>query len=327
MIDEVQTISEIKQLADTIDNEVSKYVVGWEDVLQSLTVGLMTGGHVLLEGVPGTAKTYLAKIFSDSLSLSFKRIQSTPDLMPADITGSHIFNPKSQEFEFRPGPIFANVVLMDEINRAPPKTQSALLEVMQERQVTVDGRTSKLDEPFMIIATKNPIEFAGTYPLPPAQLDRFMSRLIMNYPRQDAWVEVLRRKNEKGEAVSVEPVVNTSALLSCRKIISDQVKVSDDVIDYIVDLTAGTRKIQNIILGASPTASVSLLNAARGYAVVSSGRDYVVKDDVQAVAFDVLNHRLLIKEAGISDTDDEQGDFGLGKIKDILTQSIGSGKK
>ena len=271
MIAEVNTISDIKQVSDEIEKEVSKYVVGWEAVTRSLIIALLTGGHVLIEGVPGTAKTYLAQIFSDSLSLEFKRIQSTPDLMPADITGSRIFNPKTLEFDFMPGPIFANIVLVDEINRAPPKTQSALLEAMQESQCTVDGNTMNLEEPFMILATKNPIEFAGTYPLPPAQLDRFMSRLIMNYPVKEAWVEVLRRKNVRGETIAVESVVQKEAVLSARRIIRHEVEVEDDVLDYVADIVRSTRTLKNVILGGSPTASISLLKASKGHAAVAGG--------------------------------------------------------
>ena len=277
----------------------------------------------MIEGVPGTAKTYLAKIFSDSLSLDFKRIQSTPDLMPADITGSRIFNPKTLEFDFRPGPIFANVVLVDEINRAPPKTQSALLEAMQESQCTVYGKTTNLDEPFMILATKNPIEFAGTYPLPPAQLDRFMSRVIMNYPAKEAWVEVLRRKNARGETVSVDPIVKKQAVLSARRIVRQEVKVGDDVLDYIANIVRNTRTLQNVILGGSPTASVSLLKASRGYAVVEGGRDKVTKDDVRAVAFDALNHRLLLREGTMeATTEDESDDYGMTQIRNTLAHSM-----
>ena len=185
MIEEIKTISEVQNAANELEKEISNYVVGWSDVVRFLIIGIFTGGHILIEGVPGTAKTYLAKIFSDTMNFSFRRIQSTPDLMPSDITGSHIFNVKTLEFDFHRGPIFANLVLMDEINRAPPKTQAALLEVMKEGQVTVDGATSILDPPFMIVATKNPIEFSGTFPLPPAQWDRFMARLIMNYPPKE----------------------------------------------------------------------------------------------------------------------------------------------
>ncbi|MCS4538930.1 MAG: MoxR family ATPase [Thaumarchaeota archaeon] len=319
MIEDVKSISEIKKITEAIENQVSSYVVGWEGVTKSLIIALLTGGHVLLEGVPGTAKTYLAKIFSDSLSLAFKRIQSTPDLMPADITGSHIFNPKSMDFEFRPGPIFANVVLMDEINRAPPKTQAALLECMQETQVTVDGVTTKLKEPFMLIATKNPIEFAGTYQMPPAQLDRFMSRLIMNYPPRGAWVEVLKRKNDRGEAVNVKPLVKASALISARELIQEKIKVSDDILDYIAEMVRATRKLPQAVLGASPTAAVSLLMASKGYAATVAGRDYVTKDDVRAVAFDILNHRLMLRQEGPSTPSEE---YGLVRIRGVIEQTV-----
>ena len=263
MISEIKDLTEIKDAASKVESEISQYVVGWSGVIQSLILGIFTGGHILIEGVPGTAKTYLAKIFSDTISLSFRRIQSTPDLMPSDITGSHIFNVKTLEFDFHQGPIFSNIVLMDEINRAPPKTQSALLEVMQEGQVTIDGNTTVLEQPFMIIATKNPIEFAGTFPLPPAQLDRFMSRLIMNYPQTEAWIDILDKKNERGEIVDVNPILDGASVLSARKIIDEQVSISDDVYKFIADLCSSTRDTSNIILGASPTASVSLLNAAR----------------------------------------------------------------
>ncbi len=327
MIAEVKTISDIKQVSDEIEKEVSRYVVGWEGVTRSLIIALLTGGHVLIEGVPGTAKTYLAKIFSDSLSLEFKRIQSTPDLMPADITGSRIFNPKTLEFDFMPGPIFANIVLVDEINRAPPKTQSALLEAMQESQCTVDGNTMNLEEPFMILATKNPIEFAGTYPLPPAQLDRFMSRLIMNYPVKEAWVEVLRRKNVRGETIAVESVVQKEAVLSARRIIRHEVEVEDDVLDYVADIVRSTRTLKNVILGGSPTASISLLKASKGHAAVAGGRNTVTKDDVRAVAFDVLNHRLLLREGTLDATKEEDSsDYGMSQIRNTLAQSMATVK-
>ena len=241
MISEIKDLTEIKDAASKVESEISQYVVGWSGVIQSLILGIFTGGHILIEGVPGTAKTYLAKIFSDTISLSFRRIQSTPDLMPSDITGSHIFNVKTLEFDFHQGPIFSNIVLMDEINRAPPKTQSALLEVMQEGQVTIDGNTTVLEQPFMIIATKNPIEFAGTFPLPPAQLDRFMSRLIMNYPQTEAWIDILDKKNERGEIVDVNPILDGASVLSARKIIDEQVSISDDVYKFIADLCSSTR--------------------------------------------------------------------------------------
>ena len=319
MISEIKDLTEIKDAASKVESEISQYVVGWSGVIQSLILGIFTGGHILIEGVPGTAKTYLAKIFSDTISLSFRRIQSTPDLMPSDITGSHIFNVKTLEFDFHQGPIFSNIVLMDEINRAPPKTQSALLEVMQEGQVTIDGNTTVLEQPFMIIATKNPIEFAGTFPLPPAQLDRFMSRLIMNYPQTEAWIDILDKKNERGEIVDVTPILDGASVLSARKIIDEQVSISDDVYKFIADLCSSTRDTSNIILGASPTASVSLLNAARGYAAVINGKDSVTVDDVKAVAFDVLNHRLMVRD--VVEGEDSK-DYGIQKIQDILAISM-----
>ena len=319
MISEIKDLTEIKDAASKVESEISQYVVGWSGVIQSLILGIFTGGHILIEGVPGTAKTYLAKIFSDTISLSFRRIQSTPDLMPSDITGSHIFNVKTLEFDFHQGPIFSNIVLMDEINRAPPKTQSALLECMQEGQVTIDGNTTVLEQPFMIIATKNPIEFAGTFPLPPAQLDRFMSRLIMNYPRTEAWIDILEKKNERGEIVDINPILDGASVLSARKIINEQVSISDDVYKFIADLCSSTRDTSSIILGASPTASVSLLNAARGYAAVINGKDSVTIDDVKAVAFDVLNHRLMVRD--IAEGEDSK-DYGVQKIQDILAISM-----
>ena len=319
MISEIKDLTEIKDAASKVEFEISQYVVGWSGVIQSLILGIFTGGHILIEGVPGTAKTYLAKIFSATISLSFRRIQSTPDLMPSDITGSHIFNVKTLEFDFHQGPIFSNIVLMDEINRAPPKTQSALLEVMQEGQITIDGNTTVLEQPFMIIATKNPIEFAGTFPLPPAQLDRFMSRLIMNYPQNETWIDILDKKNERGEIVDVNPILDGASVLSARKIIDEQVSISDDVYKFITDLCSSTRDTPSIILGASPTASVSLLNAARGYAAVINGKDNVTVDDVKAVAFDVLNHRLMVRD--IAEGEDSK-DYGIKKIQDILAISM-----
>ena len=325
MITEIKDLSDVQNAVTALESEISKYVVGWPNVIKFLAIGAFTGGHILIEGVPGTAKTYLAKIFSDTINLSFRRIQSTPDLMPSDITGSHIFNVKTLEFDFHAGPIFSNIVLVDEINRAPPKTQSALLEVMQEGQVTIDGNTSAIEQPFMIIATKNPIEFAGTFPLPPAQLDRFMARLIMNYPSKEAWIDVLEKKNERGEKVEVEQVIDASSVISAKKLIHDQVRVPDDVLSFISGLCNSTRNTARVMLGASPTASVSLLNASRGHAAIIRGSDNVTIDDVKAVAFDVLNHRLLIKQSDISDS----GNDGESRItaETIITEIIESGGK
>ena len=321
MITEIKDLSEIRKAADELENEISKYVVGWPNVIKFLAIGAFTGGHILIEGVPGTAKTYLAKIFSDTINLSFRRIQSTPDLMPSDITGSHIFNVKTLEFDFHQGPIFSNIVLVDEINRAPPKTQSALLEVMQEGQVTIDGNTTALEQPFMIIATKNPIEFAGTFPLPPAQLDRFMARLIMNYPSKEAWIDILEKKNQRGETVEVEQVLDSSSVISARKLIQDQVSVPDDVLSFISNLCSSTRNNARVMLGASPTAAVSLLNASRGHAAIIRGNDTVTTEDVKAVAFDVLNHRLVIRDL---EEGQDTKDYGISKINELLQSNMES---
>ena len=321
MITEIKDLSDVQNAVTALESEISKYVVGWPNVIKFLAIGAFTGGHILIEGVPGTAKTYLAKIFSDTINLSFRRIQSTPDLMPSDITGSHIFNVKTLEFDFHAGPIFSNIVLVDEINRAPPKTQSALLEVMQEGQVTIDGNTTAIEQPFMIIATKNPIEFAGTFPLPPAQLDRFMARLIMNYPSKEAWIDILEKKNERGETVEVEQVLDASSVISAKKLIHDQVTVSDDVLSFISGLCNSTRNTARVMLGASPTASVSLLNASRGHAAIIRGSDNVTIDDVKAVAFDVLNHRLIVRDL---EEGQDTKDYVISKINELLQATMES---
>jgi MoxR-like ATPase len=241
--------------------------------------------------------------------------------MPGDITGTRIYNPKSLEFEFRPGPIFANVVLMDEINRAPPKTQAALLECMQESQVTVDGVTTALKLPFMVIATKNPIETEGIFSLSPVQLDRFMFRLLLDYPDKESEIEVLKIKLSKRE--KIQPVVKPSALVSAINIIRTDVRTSDEVLDYIVKVVRKTRGFPQALLGASPTASVALLNASKGYAAVIGGRDYVTKDDVKAVAFNVLNHRLVVKQEALY-SPEEKDVTGIQQLKSMLSASIES---
>ena len=316
MIEEIKTISEVQNAAIELEKEISNYVVGWSDVIRFLIIGIFTGGHILIEGVPGTAKTYLAKIFSDTMNLSFHRIQSTPDLMPSDITGSHIFNVKTLEFDFHRGPIFANLVLMDEINRAPPKTQAALLEAMQEGQVTVDGVTSILDRPFMIVATKNSLEYEGTFPLSPTQLDRFMCKLNLNYPSKNNEILVLKTKINPNTNLS--PVVSKSALNQAKALIN-KVSVDDDITDTIAKIVRSTREMKSITLGASPTASISLLSAARGYAAVVHGRDHVTMDDVKDISFDVLNHRFIIPQIDISSNEQINSDE---QKKQLLDQII-----
>ena len=320
MIETAKDIKDVKQISDTIINEVQKHIVGYTDVTRSLIIGLLVGGHVLIEGLPGTAKTLLSIVFANSLGLSVRRIQSTSDLMPSDITGTRIYNPKSLEFEFRPGPIFANVVVVDEINRAPPKTQAALLECMQEKQVSVDGMTFPLEEPFMVIATKNALEFEGTFPLPEAQLDRFLFRLIMSYPDEAGEIEIIRRKVAK--EVEIIPVIKKSAILAARDLIHSQVKVKPEVLEYIADLVRNTNQIPKVALGASPRASVALLYAAKAYATVTEGRKYVIPDDVKAVTFDVLNHRLMITQDALFDSPEAREGFGIQFLKNLLTQSI-----
>ena len=265
--------------------EVGKIVVGYEDVIELLAVALIAKGHVLIEGVPGIAKTTIVKAFAKALGLSFSRIQLTPDLMPADITGSVYFDAKTSEFKFRKGPIFANIVLADEINRAMPKTQSALLEAMQEGQVTVEGVTYKLPEPFMVIATMNPVESEGVYKLPEAQLDRFMLRIRLEYLSPEKEMEFLRRKSENsyGEVEKVDFDFN-----------SKFVKVSDKILEYIHRIAIETRMDKRLLLGASPRAMEHLLIASKSLATIRK-RDYVVPDDVKYLAKFVLPHRLIVK--------------------------------
>ena len=316
MIENVSEFSDLKILSDNIISEVQKTIIGLDTHVKTLTFCLLSGGHVLLDGLPGTAKTTLALSFSNSLDLGIKRIQSTPDMMPGDITGTRIYNPKTLEFEFRPGPIFSNIVLVDEINRAPPRSQAALLEAMQEGQVTVDGVTSILDRPFMIVATKNSLEYEGTFPLSPTQLDRFMCKLNLNYPSKNNEILVLKTKINPNTNLS--PVVSKSALNQAKALIN-KVSVDDDVTDTIAKIVRSTREMKSITLGASPTASISLLSAARGYAAVVHGRDHVTMDDVKDISFDVLNHRFIIPQIDISSNEQINSDE---QKKQLLDQII-----
>ena len=316
MIENVSEFSDLKILSDNIISEVQKTIIGLDTYVKTLTFCLLSGGHVLLDGLPGTAKTALALSFSNSLDLGINRIQSTPDMMPGDITGTRIYNPKTLEFEFRPGPIFSNIVLVDEINRAPPRSQAALLEAMQEGQVTVDGVTSILDRPFMIVATKNSLEYEGTFPLSPTQLDRFMCKLNLNYPSKNNEILVLKTKINPNTNLS--PVVSKSALNQAKALIN-KVSVDDDITDTIAKIVRSTRKMKSITLGASPTASISLLSAARGYAAVVHGRDHVTMDDVKDISFDVLNHRFIIPQIDISSNEQINSDE---QKKQLLDQII-----
>src|SRR6478609_1985494 len=292
--------------------QVAKRIVGQEAMIERLLIGLLTGGHVLLEGVPGLAKTLAVRTLAETVRASFSRIQFTPDLLPADVIGTLIYDQKSQEFRVRKGPVFAHIVLADEINRAPAKVQSALLEAMQEKQVTIGGTTFPLPEPFLVLATQNPIENEGTYPLPEAQLDRFLLKVRVSYPTRDEEKEVLLRMSG-GHEIPVDRLLEPGAILAARATIAD-LYMDQKVVDYIVDLVRATRDPSGVGLaelkpliafGASPRASIALAQAARAHAYLR-GRAYVVPEDVRALAPDVLRHRIVLTfEAEAEDVDSD----------------------
>jgi len=297
-------------LVTAISTEVAKRVVGQEVMVERLLIGLLTGGHILLEGVPGLAKTLAVRTVAECLRIAYSRIQFTPDLLPADIIGTMVYDQRTQEFYPRKGPLFANLVLADEINRAPAKVQSALLEAMQEKQVTIGGETFFLGEPFLVLATQNPIEQEGTYPLPEAQLDRFMLKVRVGYPTRDAEKEIVARM-ASGRPIEVARVAEADDILAARSAIAE-LFMDQKVVDYIVDVVRATRDPGSIGLadlkpviafGASPRASINLAQASRAHAYLR-GRTYVVPEDVQAMAFDVLRHRVLLTfEAEAEDLD------------------------
>jgi len=286
------SIRDVRSIVQKVLSEVGKVIVGKLDVLQNIFIALLADGHVLLEGVPGVAKTAMAKAFSDALGCEFKRIQFTPDLLPADIVGTNVYDQKSGRFYLRKGPIFANIVLADEINRAPPKTQSALLECMQERQVTIEGETYYLPKPFMVLATQNPIELEGTYPLPEAQVDRFFFKLIVEYPNPEEELEILKRKNEP-EEISVERITSPQIVVAMQEAVK-KVYVDEALFNYIKEIVLKTRNHPQILLGASTRASIVLLSAAKARAAIL-GRDFVIPDDIKSLVFPVLNHRIILK--------------------------------
>jgi MoxR-like ATPase len=287
-------LSEVAARSDRVLAEVERAVVGKRDALELVLLGFLADGHVLIEDFPGLAKTLIARSFAQVLQMDFSRVQFTPDLMPSDVTGSSIYNQRSGEFDFRPGPIFTNLLLGDEINRAPPKTQAALLEAMQERQVTIDGQTHALEPPFLVIATQNPIEYEGTYPLPEAQLDRFLLRLSVGYPdRDDEWTLLDKRIERAVDEVRLEPVTDRAGLIELQQAV-EQVHVSRPVGSYIVDLVASTRASRRVQVGASPRGSLALLKLSRCKAALS-GRDFVTPEDVKAVAVPALSHRLMLR--------------------------------
>jgi MoxR-like ATPase len=292
-------IDDVKATCDRILDEVERAIVGKRGPLELILLGLLADGHVLIEDFPGLAKTLAARSFSQATDMRFQRIQFTPDLMPSDVTGASIFNQQTGEFEFRPGPIFANLLLADEINRAPPKTQAALLEAMQERQVTIEGVTRPLEPPFVVLATQNPIEYEGTYPLPEAQLDRFLLRIGIGYPsREDEWGEyvgaVLEPRLERAtDEVTLEPVVDGPTLVELQRSL-EQVYVSESIGRYMIDIVASTRNSARLQVGASPRGTLALLKLSRGHAAFA-GRDYVTPEDVKAIAVPALGHRLTLR--------------------------------
>lgn len=279
-----------KQLSEQIENNINQVMIGKEAVIESLIIAMTAGGHVLIEDVPGIGKTTLVSSFARSLSLSFKRIQFTPDLMPSDVTGFNLYNQKTHEFEFQPGSVMSQIVLADEINRTSPKTQSALLEVMQEGQVTVDGTSYQVPQPFMVLATQNPIEHVGTYTLPEAQLDRFMLKISLGYPSPEEEVQILRLYDEENPIERVRPVAGAQQVLWMREQ-ARLVHCADSIKYYIARLTEASRQHPEVKLGASPRASKMLMQAAKARALIK-GRTYVRPDDVQMMATQVLAHRL-----------------------------------
>jgi len=284
-------ISSVQKLATELRESVQRIVVGKAETIDLTVLALLCRGHVLLEDVPGTGKTTLAKALAASLDCQFGRIQFTPDLVPADVLGVNFYNVSKSEFEFRPGPVFSQILLADEINRATPRTQSALLEAMQERQVSIDGVTTELPEPFMVMATLNPVEMEGTFPLPEAQLDRFMVRASLGYPDRVEESSMLDRFKAGENPAAIKPSATASDIIAAREVV-DRVKVDDTVRDYLLDIIEKTRTTDSLRLGASPRASLALQHAAQGRAAMK-GRDYVLPDDVKQLTVPVLAHRLL----------------------------------
>lgn len=287
-------VSQASELCQQILNQVRTVIVGKDHVLEQVMLAVLANSHILFEDFPGLAKTLLARSFAMSMGCEFSRIQFTPDLLPADITGTYIYNVKSSEFELRRGPVFTNVLLADEINRAPPKTQAALLESMQERQITLDGKTHPLHDPFIVIATQNPIEYEGVYPLPEAQLDRFMVKLRLGYPSKNEEVEIMRRRMIRArEDIVLEPAGDSQKIIDLQKTV-EEIHVDEDILAYIADIVQSTRAQRQVEIGASPRGSIAIFKLGRARAVFH-GRDYVIPDDVKEVATPALVHRLIMK--------------------------------
>jgi MoxR-like ATPase len=301
-------LSSLKETVEQIKNEVSKLLVGQHEMVELLLTAFLADGHVLIEGVPGVAKTMTAKIISRIVSAKFSRVQFTPDLMPSDILGTNIFNVKINDFEFKKGAVFTNILLIDEINRAPAKTQSALFELMEERQVTMDGTTYPMQAPFVVLATQNPIEQEGTYRLPEAQLDRFLFKIEVNYPSLSEELQILQgyhQRNNQTDIQSIQPLLTKENLLSFREMVR-KANVEANVLEYIAKIVVATRHHPSIYLGASPRASLAILNSSKAFSLLQ-GRDFVTPDDIKRVAVPVLRHRLqLTPEREMEGIDVEQ---------------------
>lgn len=308
----------VSELVEKINEELKKVIIEQEELIEESLISLIAGGHVLLEGVPGLAKTLMVRALSKTLSLDFKRIQFTPDLMPADITGTKIFNLQTREFELKKGPIFTNFILADEINRTPPKTQAGLLEAMAEETVSIEGESFTLPEPYMVFATQNPLEYEGTYPLPEALVDRFLMKIIIDYPSTKGEKEVLKRHHEgfKGidlDKAGVKAVCSGEDILKCREYVS-RIKVDEALLDYIVNIIAETRKNAAVDIGSSPRGSIALLQCAKACAAYNA-RDYVTPEDIKKMAIPTLRHRIILKpELELEGIKSEQ------VLKDILSK-------
>ncbi|MCZ2459073.1 MAG: MoxR family ATPase [Chitinophagales bacterium] len=285
----------LKEAVDSIDHEIRKVIVGQEEMMKLIIAALLADGHVLIEGVPGVAKTLTAKLIAKSMNIGFSRIQFTPDLMPSDVLGTPVFNPKEATFEFKKGPVFSNIVLVDEINRAPAKTQAALLEIMEERQASVDGKTYPMSAPFMVIATQNPVEQEGTYRLPEAQLDRFIFKIIVPYPTESEEAAILKRFHQLGNEPVMDmvgPVLNGEQIISLRNQVKTLI-IEEKLLLFIARLIQQTRNHKSIYLGASPRASLAIMNTSKAIAAMH-GRDFVTPEDILEVAFPVLRHRIIL---------------------------------
>ncbi len=285
----------LKSSVDQIRKELEKVIVGQHKMIDQLIVSILANGHILLEGVPGVAKTLTAKLLSKAMALDFSRIQFTPDLMPSDIIGTSVFDLSKSSFEFKKGPVFSNFILIDEINRAPAKTQAALFEVMEERQITVDGKTYVMDAPFLVIATQNPIEQEGTYRLPEAQLDRFLFKITISYPNLNEEISILQKENNlqtRNKLTDIATIISKSEIIAYQNILK-QIIIEPNLIEYIAKVVCGTRENPFLYLGASPRASIAILNASKGFAAIK-GRDFVTPEDIKEAAIPVLQHRVVV---------------------------------